>query len=710
MAICVWSRELGSHRCRPRRSSIALIVLAMWLATAFRPVAGWCSPRGASTSGSPAAQDLTTTSIEDLMNIDVTSVSKKDQKLSQVAAAIYVISQEDIHRSGATNIPDLLRMVPGLDVAQIDSNTWAISARGFNGQFADKLLVLIDGRAVYTPLFGGVNWDTTDMPLEDIERIEVTRGPGGSVWGANAVNGVINIITKPTQETRGGMAMGGGGTHDQAFGTIQYGGQFGANGQVGTGGQSGAGGQPSEAPAIVSLLNTSMTIHYPGPGGDGEDDWHLLHAGFRVDTSLSAKDSLTTQGDIYTGETGSIIVHSILFPPQNLNVEALAQLSGGNILGRWTHTFSSRSETELQVYFDRYTREGPESNEVRNTVDLDFHHHLLIGTRQDLIWGAGFRFSGDQTAGTIDQAFFPSNFDGTLSNFFVQDQIALLPGRVFWDVGSKLENDYFTGFDFEPTARVAWTPSIHDTVWIAVSNTSRPPTCREEGLNATLAALPGPIQVELLGNTNVKSENVVAYEIGYRAQPNKSFSVDVAGFINKYTDLLTVEPLSPFLDTDTVPTVTVEPESYANKMHGTTGGLEVSLNWRITDRWTINPGYALLVMRLHTDSTSLDTTSAAGEEGSNPTEQAQLRSRMDLFRNLTWNVNAYFVGALPAQFVRAYTRLDSLLTWQPEERLELSVVGQNLLSDNHLEFNYYMQSVNSTEVKRSAYAKITWKF
>jgi iron complex outermembrane receptor protein len=208
----------------------------------------------------------------------------------------------------------------------------------------------------------------------------------------------------------------------------------------------------------------------------------------------------------------------------------------------------------------------------------------------------------------------------------------------------------------------------------------------------------------------VTSENVVAYEIGYRAQPNKSFSMDVAGFINKYTDLSTIEPLSPFLDTDTVPAVTIEPTTFANKMHGTTGGVEVSLNWKITDRWTINPGYSLLVMRLHTDATSLDTASVAGEEGSSPAEQAQLRSRLDLSRDLTWNVNAYFVGALPAQFVPAYTRLDSQLTWRPEERLELSLVGQNLLSDHHWEFDYNLQSVNSTEVKRSVFAKVTWKF
>ena len=262
--------------------------------------------------------------------------------MSQVAAAIFVITQQDIGRSGATNIPDLLRMVPGLDVAQINSNTWAISARGFNLQFENKLLVLIDGRAVYTPNFGGVYWDTQDVPLEDIDRIEVIRGPGGTVWGENAVNGVINVITKKAADTQGGLLTGGGGTLEQGFGTMQYGGKI----------------KGDTSYRIFTKYENED--HLPDLNGqNAQDGWHLLHGGFRSDTNWSKHDSLTIQGDLYEGSEGATIVHSIISPPENVEVQRLANLSGGNVVARWNHTFSSRSDTTLQFYFDRYRRAGP---------------------------------------------------------------------------------------------------------------------------------------------------------------------------------------------------------------------------------------------------------------------------------------------------------------------------------------------------------------
>ncbi len=282
-------------------------------------------------------------SIEDLMNIEVTSVSKKEQKISQAAAAIFVITQEDIHRSGATNIPDLLRLVPGLDVSQISANSWAISARGFNQQFTNKLLVMIDGRAVYTPLLGGVNWDTQDTPLEDIERIEVIRGPGATIWGANAVNGVINIVTKKAADTRGALVTAAGGTEGQAQGTAQYGGAIREN---------------TSYRIFTDYLNRN-SLPAQG-GGSGDDNWHLLHGGFRVDTNASTKDVLTIQGDLYAGEEGNTIIHIFsIDPPVTGNLDVVTGLSGGNVLGRWSHAFSSRSDTTFQFYFDNYERRVP---------------------------------------------------------------------------------------------------------------------------------------------------------------------------------------------------------------------------------------------------------------------------------------------------------------------------------------------------------------
>lgn len=646
------------------------------------------APRASSSEES----DLTKVNIEDLMNMEVTSVSKKEQKLSQVAAALFVITQEDIRSSGALNIPDLLRMVPGLDVAQINANTWAISSRGFNLQFANKLLVLIDGRAVYTPLFGGVNWDTQDVPLEDIERIEVIRGPGGTVWGANAVDGVINIITKKAADTQGGLVTGGGGTLAQEFGTLQYGGHM----------------DDTNYRVFLKYLNDDHLTDLNGQ--NGEDDWHLLHAGFRADTTLSRKDSLTTQGDIYTGDEGSIIVHSVLSPVENINVERLAPLSGGDVMTRWDHIFSSRSDMTLQFYFDRYARDGPEANEVRNTFDINFQNHIVVGTRQDFIWGAEYRHSADETVGTIDQAFVPANESGELFNAFLQDQITLKPDRMALYFGSRIENSYFSGFDYEPSARFAWTPSDRRTFWAAVSRASRTPTQRDIGIDAVLAALPGPSEVALLGNPNIKSEHVIAYQLGYRAQPTERLSIDLTVFLNNYHDLESAQILPSFFDPNSVPPVTVFPETYGNRMYGMTEGFEASVKWKATSRWTLRPSYSFLEMHLHTEPGTQDSTSVEDAQGSNPGNQAQLRSHVELSSSFAWDTNAYFVGPLPAQFVPSYTRLDSQLTWQLRERLEVNLTGQNLLRDHHVEFNDQFQSVNSSEVKRSAYVKLSWRF
>jgi iron complex outermembrane receptor protein len=675
-AFALRAGESGIHTTR-KRSYIGLL-LALWMASAAWPQA--------------KPNDLSNKSIEDLMNIEVTSVSKKEQKISEVAAAIFVVTQEDIRRSGATSIPEVLRMVPGLDVAQINANNWAISARGFNLQFANKLLVLIDGRAVYTPLFGGVYWDAQNVPLEDIERIEVIRGPGGTVWGANAVDGVINVITKSAADTQGGLLVGGGGTQQQEFGTAQYGGNF----------------KNTSYRVFTTYHNDS---HLPNlVGQDGDDGWYLLHGGFRADTNLSKKDSLTTQGDIYTGQQGGTIVHSSFFPPDNVNVQKLTILSGGDILGRWTHTFSSRCDTTIQFYFDQYKRNGPEAKELRDTLDFDFQNHISLGARHDLIWGADYRHTADQTVGTIDQAFLPANKSASLFSVFVQDQITLKPGRVAIYLGTKLENNYFSGFDADPSLRLSWTPTHRRTIWGAISRVSRSPSRRDIGLAAVEAALPGPAAVVLQGNPDIQSEHLIAYEAGYRTQLSSRLSLDLTAFINDYSSLESIEPLPSFFDPNFNPPLVVHPQSFANKMHGTTEGVEAFAKWKATSRWMLTPGYSLLQMHLHLAADSLDIFSVGDTQGSNPVHQAQLLSHLELSKNISWDANTYFVGRLPAQFVASHTRLDSQLTWRIAERVELNIVGQNLIRDHHAEFNDQLQSVNSSLIKRSAYAKLTWHF
>ena len=634
------------------------------------------------------------------MNIEVTSVSKKAQKMSQAAAAVFVITQEDIRRSGATNLPDLLRMVPGMDVSQINANDWAISARGFNQQFSNKLLVLIDGRAVYTPLLGGVNWDTQDVPLEDIERIEVIRGPGATVWGSNAVNGVINIVTESARETQGGLVKASGGTEGLAQVTAQYGGTM----------RTDAGYR-----VFAKYLNRG-SLPAAG-GGSGEDEWHLLHGGFRADTNISPKDSLTVQGDLYTGEEGGVIIHLFsVNPPAIGNLNVITDFSGGNVLGRWNHTFSSRSDTTFQFYFDNYKRNGPASLETRNTLDFDFNHHWAWGSRQDVVWGAGYRRTWDQDVGTVDQAFNPPNTALQLFNFFVQDTISLQPDRWSFTVGTKVENSYFTGYELQPSVRLAWTPSKRLTFWSSVSRAARTPDRRDKDLIASLAVFPDPagsatpVEVIVFGNPQFQSEHVLAYEAGLRAQPNARLSLDASTFFNRYDHLETLEQGQKMFQPNPAPARFVVPIVFGNLMYGTTEGGELSANLKVTDRWTLSPGYAFLEMHLHTKPSSQDTSSAAETQGSNPQRQAQLRSHVDLSHGLSWDAGAYFVSALPVQGVASYTRIDTQLRWKFAERAEISLVGQNLLRDHHLESMDELTIVNSALIKRSAYAKFTWRF
>jgi iron complex outermembrane receptor protein len=677
----------------PRAICTAVVLWTIPLLCAALAMPAW----SAAESPAGGARELAEMSLEELMNEPVTSVSKKEQKLSQVAAAIFVINQEDIRRSGALNIPDLLRMVPGLDVAQINANTWAISARGFNHQFSDKLLVLIDGRAVYQSTSGGVNWDTQDVPLEDIERIEVIRGPGATVWGANAMNGVINVITLKAQDTQGALVTAGGGTQDRAFGTARYGGTL---------------GEELSYRVFTKYLDRNNLSDLTGQ--EANDGGHLLHGGFRMDGNLTPKDSLTVQGDLYSGREGDIIGHIASIPASdNENVQRNVDLSGGNILGRWNHVISSRVDTTTQVYFDRYLRSGPESIEDRNTFDIDYQQHLVVGSRQDLVWGAGYRHSADRIVPTIDQAYVPAARTLQLFSAFVQDEITLKTDRAFLTVGTKLEHDDYTGFEVEPSLRLSITPTARTTVWAAVSEAVRTPTRVDADGEFNIAAFPlsdgSPAVLTITGNPQQKSEHLLATELGYRVQASDRLSIDLSTFYNQYRDLRSLEPGAPFLVTDPVPHIEI-PLVYANLLHGTTDGVEVSAHWKVTDRWTLSPGLALLHMNLRTDPTSLDTTTVADLEGSNPRHQAQLRSSLNLPRGFSWDTSVYFVDHLPAPQLPSYTRLDTRFSWRPAERAELSLVGQNLLQDHHVESNDTGTSVNSTQVRRSAYVKFSWRF
>jgi iron complex outermembrane receptor protein len=641
--------------------------------------------------------DLADTSLEDLMNVQVTSVSKTEQKLSRTPSAVFVITQDDIQHSGATNIPDLLRMVPGVDVAQINSNTWAISVRGLNGEFSNELLVMVDGRTVYTPTFGGVFWDVLDMPLGDIERIEVIRGPGGSVWGGNAANGVVNIITKKAAETRGAMIVAGGGNIDQGFATLQYGGGLGSK---------------TDYRVYTKYLNQD---HFPDLNGqDGHDGWHLLRGGFRVDSAFSSKDTFTIQGDVYTGQEGNptAVLPSVTSPgPQAVALQV--NLSGGFIQSIWNHSYSARSDTTLQVSFDTYQRNDL-LREERRTVSAEFQHHIAAGDRHNVVWGLGYRFSMSDSGGSFTASLNPADRSIQLFSFFVQDEIALVPDRFYLTLGTKGEHNDYTGFVLLPTARVTWNATGRNMFWAAISRAERTPSSVDTAIRANFGGFPGPggtpVLIALIGNPHFKNEGLTAYEAGYRTTVIDQLSIDLAAYYNAYDHQQTTEPAAAFFEPVPAPPHVVLPVTYANLMHGEAHGLEIAANWKPTSRWTLSPGYAFEEIHMYPLAASQDVTSAPEDEGNSPRHSAQLRSHLDMTRGLTWDVSSYFVDRLKSADIPAYTRLDTQLTWHRSERISFSVVGQDLLRDHHLEFIDPIGASTSTLMKRSAYAKVSWQF
>ncbi|PYQ56739.1 MAG: TonB-dependent receptor [Acidobacteria bacterium] len=600
------------------------------------------------TQGPPADQpsELKSLTIEQLMDIDVTSVSRRSEPVSGAAAAITVITGEDVRRSGANNLPDALRITAGLEVAQSNGNTWAISSRGFNTTTANKLLVLIDGRSIYTPLFSGVFWDVQDVMLEDIDRIEIIRGPGATLWGANAVNGVINILTKSARDTQGRLATAGGGTEERGFGSFRQGGKMGE-------------GTAYRAYGKYSYRDSLALAN----GDSARDPLRRGQAGFRLDREDSGHGGFTFQGD------------------------------AANLLGRWTHTYASNAGSDLQIYYDYTHRQIPRwFEEHRHTLDVDYQHRQPVGARQDLVWGAGYRVTHDQVGNSPGVAFLPDSVTENLFSAFAQDEIAL-PSHLRLTVGSKFEHNRWTGFEVQPSVRFAWVPDDRRTLWAAISRAVRTPTRFDEDIVIYTSGVP-----ILEGSSGFKSEALLAYELGYRVQPRTGLVIALAAFYNAYDDLRSYEPAAP---------PAVFPYHFANKLKGETWGLEGRVSWQAASWWRLHAEYAYFDKDLSFDPGSYDPT-AGNLEGNDPRNRAVLRSQMDLPRRFEFDGTLRYVSRLPAPVVPAYTELDLRLGWQASDRLELSLVGQNLLHARHPEFG--PPTPLREEVQRGAYGKVTWRF
>jgi iron complex outermembrane recepter protein len=649
-------------------------------------------------NNSPKQEDVSNLNIEELVNVQVTSVSKKTQALSDAPAAIFVISRDDIERSGATSVPEVLRMAPGIEVARISSSKWAVSARGFNGSFANKLLVLIDGRSVYTPMFSGVYWDAQDVLMEDVERIEVIRGPGATLWGANAVNGVINIITKHTDATQGGQLVAGGGTLETGFASLRYGKKIGEN---------------TYARAYVKGFrrdqNKTPNNH------NGADDWHKQQAGFRMDTRLTTQDEFTLQGDAYYGKARQLLLIPTLVSPFAIPTQDLQEISGWNITSKLLHTFSSTSAAKLQIYYDRYNRNEYTTLQHVNNLDIDFQHNFQLTDRHNIIWGLDYRYTWDNISSSYLARLNPSSRDVQLFSGFVQDEMMLVDETLWLTLGSKFEHNDYTGFEGQPTAKLMWAPSARQRVWASVSRAVRIPSRGESAANLHQLTVPPsqqtfnlPVAVIINGNPNFRSEVLLAYELGYRFTFDNTASLDLTAFYNDYDELRGANiQNSKVINT---PSGSHIEQNFIidNKYKGHTYGVEMAAVWQMNDWWRWDASYSFLNMNIAGSENSI---------GSSPHHKISLRAGLNPLKDVNFDVWLRYTSDAKAFswtngksfHVPDYVTMDIRVAWQPLKSMELSLTGQNLLDSQHLE--YVEESYACpVEISRGIYGKLTWQF
>lgn len=655
---------------------------------------GLCLLAAGIGGGPPASAqqaDLTELSLEQLLDIQVTSVSKKTERREQAPAAIYVITREDIRRSGATTIPELLRMVPGMNVARIDASKWAVTSRGFNERYSNKLLFLIDGRSAYSPHAAAVYWESQDVPLEDVERIEVIRGPGGALWGANAVNGVINVITKRSQDTQGGLLSVGGGTEERGFAALRYGGRI---------------GEDKAYRLWAKYVNrdnaTSRRLD------EGNDAWEMVNGGFRYDWTPTEQDAVTLQFDAFGNSIGERFSLPLAVFPNRVWVNTRSHYTGLNTIATWTRTFSEASELQVRAYYERWNTRVIFEDETRETWDLDLQHRLRLSDRHELVFGAGFRYTRDSAVGTQFVSLDPDERRYRIFSAFVQDEITLVPDRFTLILGTKIEHNDYTGFEFQPNARAVWTPNPRHTIWAAVSRAVRTPSRAEDDVRVAYLGLPG-FMASLFGTRDSDAEELLAFEFGYRLAPTRTFALDVAFFYNRYSDLRTIELGVPFFEMGVIVPHIALPFYTRNNMDATTYGAEWVLDYRPRPWWNMRLAYSFLEIDLDKHYRSIDVISGLAK-GDTPEQQVYFSNRLDLPGNVEFDVNLRYVDGLPKLNVDPYLTADARLAWKPRDNLEVAVVGQNLFDAHHYEFRPYLVPYVPTRVDRGIYGKLTWTF
>ena len=654
----------------------------------------------------PTALDptsLKTLSLEDLAKIEVTTPSKVPARAFASPSAIFVMTGEDIRRSGATSIPEALRLAPGVEVARIDANHWSVGIRGFGTRLNRSVLVLIDGRTVYTPLFDGTYWEVQDTLLEDIDRIEVVRGPGGTVWGPNAVNGLINIITKSAKDTNGVFVSAGAGSEEQGF----------VNARVGGGDGKGF----------------NYRVYGKGFTRDGEnhsdhrnfDDWRSRQAGFRMDWTGSANSSFTLQGDIYGELAGERTQVTAYTSPFVQNVDSNATLSGGNILAKWQRTISAGNDIQVQAYYDRTNRYEANLGENRDTIDIDFLQRVQLPGRNSVTWGLGARVDPvrDHQV-TTGLTFVPSSRTDYLLTMFLQDDISLVEKQLILTMGTKiLQSNFSHGVDLQPSLRLAWTPSDNQTIWAAFTHALRTQSDVEE--NFFLSGYVGttangtPYMARFNANDRFSPEQMNGYELGYRRLLGERFLFSTSSFLNHYHSLFDEELAgAPFAESSAPPGVTTAvpahlllPAVFGNGLLAYTKGIEVAPEWRPTTNWRLRGSYSYLHMNVYKAPHSADIGTAAGIQGSSPEHQVTVQSEYDLSKRVQVDLTYRYVGALPGQGIPGYSTGDARFGFRLTNQLELSFVGRNLMQPSHYEDAGDPGTL--VGIARSGYAQMTWR-
>ena len=645
--------------------------------------------------------------ISQLMNVTITSLSKKEQHLSDAAAAVFVITQEDIRRSGVTNIPDALAMAPGLQVAKISASKWSVSSRGFAGYTSNKLLIMIDGRSVYSPAYSGTFWDMQNTLLEDIDRIEVIRGPGGTLWGSNAVNGVINIITKKSTDTLGGLVRVGAGNQETGMGAVRYGGRL---------SDSTAG----RAYLTYNDRNSNKLAYLGGDpshsGRDANDDWQSLQGGFRLDGQPQSRSEWTLQGDIYQNRADQILFpYWIENPPYLTENYSGIDTRGANMLGRYRQELSGTSAITVQAYYDYNNRQEEIFEYTFNTLDIDIQYETNLGQRNSITMGTGYRQIKGEYGNSFQITLSDTDTSDNLYNAFLQDEIKLIDDKLWLTLGTKWEHNDYTGNEWQPSGRLLWKPAVNHSLWTSIARAVRTPAIVEQNGSVLVASTPpapygyGPIYIK--GNKNFESEEVIAYEAGYRWQARKTISFDVSVFYNDYSKLYGTEPV--------VNNTGLE-YSFFNGVEGDSYGVEFVSDWKPSSWLSLIFTYSYLDIEL------LDIDPATGQRGPknfiskvSPRNQASVRSSIDLSEKWQTNLWLRYTDEIVSRnsidlqeagvTLDDYFTFDANLIWKPTDHIEIMLDFQNLFNNRQLQYVSEFLTP-ATEIERSVYAKLTYRF